>query len=565
MDADKRALLDEQFESYEVGGRTASAAMLAWFLANVERLEPEQVVDAICDGSGDKGIDALEVDDDLSEITLYQSKRMQSPSKGQGDADLRALVASAEYFRSPETVDGLLASKPNAELRKLLIRNDVRNKVADGYKVRRIVYVTNAPLDPAGESYVEAMASREPALDVWHGDRLAAVAERVRRADLRPETVTLRAAGAPLEDGLDGQARLAVALVPASELLALPGIEDLTLFSRNVRLSAGGTRINKELARTVADPHEHALFPACHNGITILTLGLSVEGDALTLDGASVVNGCQSLLQLHRSRALITDDLKLLVKVVQLPDSAGELSDKITYRANNQNAVNIRDQRSTDPIQLDLQRQVAGAFAGDFRYTVKIGEIAEGPRVLDNTLAAQLIMATYRERPYAAVRKVRLFDQDYHEVFARDIDAHRLFLLQLVSEAVGAARDDLQGELRSSFASVRFTLAHLLAELLKLTPRGLELLETPQRWLPARTDEVLDYLTSLARDVARNVNEYVRDVSAEKSEAGEDFDPKTVFKSNAGISPLRREVVTVARRMERRDPGYLFGLEPAVG
>jgi len=106
--------------------------MLAWFITNVERMEPESAVDAICDGSGDKGIDALEADDDLSEITLYQSKRMTSPSKGQGDCDLKDLVAAAEYFHSTTTVEGLLASKPNPELIRLLTRNGIREKVASG-------------------------------------------------------------------------------------------------------------------------------------------------------------------------------------------------------------------------------------------------------------------------------------------------------------------------------------------------------------------------------------------------------------------------------------------------
>ena len=116
MDSDDRALLQEEFAATKIGNRTDSAAMLAWFLANVERLEPEQVPDAICDGASDKGIDAITVDDDLREITLYQGKRMQSATKTQGDNDLKQLVAASEYFMSDDTVEGLLASKPNLEL-----------------------------------------------------------------------------------------------------------------------------------------------------------------------------------------------------------------------------------------------------------------------------------------------------------------------------------------------------------------------------------------------------------------------------------------------------------------
>lgn len=43
MNSDDRALLQEEFAAAKFGDRTDSAAMLAWFLTHVERLEPEQV------------------------------------------------------------------------------------------------------------------------------------------------------------------------------------------------------------------------------------------------------------------------------------------------------------------------------------------------------------------------------------------------------------------------------------------------------------------------------------------------------------------------------------------
>jgi AIPR protein len=352
-------------------------------------------------------------------------------------------------------------------------------------------------------------------------------------------------------------------LVPATELVKLPGIDDMTLFSRNVRLSAGNTRINRELAKTVADASEHDLFPASHNGITILTLGLQVRASKLQLSGVTVVNGCQSLLALHRARNVLTPNLKLLVKVIQIPEADSRLSDLITYRANNQNAVNIRDQRSTDSIQLDLQRQVVATYGSAFAYTIKVGEKTTAARSLDNTHAAQLIMAAYRQRPAAAVRKVRLFDQDYHDVFAADISAPKLYLLKLLSEAADTARDDLHGELRSSFSSVRYVVVALVAELLRLTVGGTRLLAAPEEWLPHKTQEVLGFLTDRARDVALNINDYVRDAVEAAAGDGSDFDAKTVFMSTTGIAPLRREIITVSRRMNNRDPGYLFEVTPA--
>ncbi|GIG36298.1 AIPR family protein [Cellulomonas pakistanensis] len=563
MDTTSRTTLDEAFDSELTGDRTPSAAMLAWFLLHVERLDPELVPDAICDGRGDKGIDALIVDDEQSEIVLFQGKRMESATKTQGDNDLRHLLGAANYFVDEKAVEGLLASKPNHELRNLLTRNNVAQKVASGYKVRRLVLVTNASLDASAQGLLDAVSHQEPTLDVWHQDKLVAVAERVRRADLREETVSIRPATPVIAVDLEGEAKMAIALVRAHELVGLPGIEDLTLFARNVRLSAGNTRINKELAATVADPKEHALFPAAHNGITVLTNGLTIGEADIRLNGLSVVNGCQSLLALHRGRGALTPQLKILVKIVELPSRQSYISDTITYRANNQNAVNIRDQRSTDGIQLGLYRAVREEFGGEFEYVIKIGQTSQAARTLDNTLAAQLITAVLREKPWAAVRKVRLFDQDYHNIFAPDVNAHVLFLLELVNEACNVSREHLEGELKSAFASVRFTVAALVADVLRLSDRGAQLLADPSAWLPAKQQEVLSWLSERARDVVGNINGYVVDAATEAQEEKRDFDAKTVFKSASGIAPLRREIATVSRRVERREPGYLFDLAPS--
>jgi len=195
--------------------------------------------------------------------------------------------------------------------------------------------------------------------------------------------------------------------------------------------------------------------------MTLLTKGIAIEESTLVLDGVSVVNGCQSLLALHGNRASVTDRLRLLVKVVQV-DPQSDLADQITYRTNNQNLVDIRDQRSTDAIQRDLQRQVADRQGPDFAYSIRAGERPTATDVLDNALAAQLLMAMYVGEPWNAVRKVRLFDEDYHRIFNHTLTAGRLRLVYEVAELLDLARSDLVPQLQASFASVRFTLAYLV-------------------------------------------------------------------------------------------------------
>lgn len=550
-------LVDREIQPFQVGDRTASTALLAWFMEAVWRIEPEDVEDSICDGGGDKGIDGLFVNDDENEITIFQSKHRAKPGALQGDQDLRNLIGAAAYFASSESVDGLLASKPNVELQKLVERLRIRERVTQGAQPRRCVFVTNGILDPSGRDFVTAVAGQDPVLDVWDLPRIAPVAARTQAPEFLPIKVTLDAAATPSTVSLAGGVEMVIALVPASTLVGLPGIEDFTLFDRNVRLSLGNTRINKELGKTIKDPTEHGLFPAYHNGLTILTHTLDVIDAELHLDGITVVNGCQSLVELKRHEADITGELRLLVKVIQVAEGT-KLADAVTYRSNNQNAVDIRDQRATDVIQRDLRKQVEERYGPALGYEVRQGDRSEAQETIDNKTAAQFLMAIYLKEPWNAVRKVRLFDEDYRRIFNRSLTVHQIYFVHIVRKVVDSVRGNLRADLAGSFASVRVTLANLIAEVLRLSDGGALLIDKPEKWLPELTAQVEQLLSRLAEDVVETVNYYID----QQQSARPEFDPKVVFKAKPGVEAVQHEVTRDARAIARKDVEYLFSLEP---
>ncbi len=548
----------QQSRPFRVGNRTDSTALLAWFLTVVWRMDESDVDFAICDGGGDKGIDALVVEDDLREVTILQCKFRKKASAEQGDSELKNLVGAGQYFETEATVDGLLKSKPNPELRELVERTELRRKVGEGAHVNRLVFVTNGTLDKSGRDYVAAVnAGSGPPLEVWDQRKLGPIARRTKRPELRRDEVKLVGNGPAISTKLGTNAEMAVTLVPAKQLVKLKGIDDLSLFDPNVRLGLGKTRINKELDATVTDRTQHALFPAYHNGLTVLTHKLSVRGKTVRLKGVAVVNGCQSLLSLYHNRAALTNDLAVLVRVVQV-DTHSDLPEKITYRTNNQNSVDIRDQRSRDSVQRDLQSQVHEAFGKSFGYAIRRGEKVTTDRTLTNERAAQLIMAVYLDESWNAVRKVVLFDDGYQRIFSRKIDAHKLYLLSQLDDAIEGMRNDLRPELISSFASVRFTLVGLLADVLRLNKRGRELLDEPERWLPGAGAQVAAKLADLATEVTESFNFFVEEEQNQALESGGRFDPKTVFKSRKGVTRAQQEVKKAANRQQRREKDFLF-------
>ncbi|MFM2475368.1 hypothetical protein, partial [Burkholderia cenocepacia] len=221
--------------------------------------------------------------------------------------------------------------------------------------------------------------------------------------------------------------------------------------------------------------------------------------------------------------------------------------------------VTLRDQRSSDTVMRDLQQGVSERFGTKFALITRVGETVTANETMENTLAAQLIMAAYLKEPWSAVRKVRLFDQDYRRIFSRAITPDRLYLLHLIDSAVGAQRESLRADLRSSYASIRFSLVRLVCVVLGITEAGQRLLEQPEDWLPEEEAAVAAALEVIAAEVVDSANYHVE---AELKE-NDEYDPKVVFKSRSGVARLETDVLRDARRQVNRAGSYVFTVTPA--
>lgn len=571
MATEAHALIEGEIDSYISGNRTKAAALLAWFLERVWGLDPSDVEASICDGPNDKGVDGLVVNRDLQEIVIFQSQYCERENGVAGDAKLKQFTGTASaYFQTRAGIEALLRSAPNDELRSLLTRTQIVD-LFDNPAVTfatKLVYVTNCTPDRSAIDYTATDAGAE--IDLWGQDRISAAVSRVRRPDLLDQEVTFTDPKY-MEDDLSDQVKIYFAVIPATQLVALPGIADSSVFDQNVRLGLGNTKINKELRDTIQDAAQHPLFPAFHNGLTILTHEVAEQDGSLKLTGISVVNGCQSLLTLYRNRAALTDSLKVLVRIIQI-ERENDLIDIVTYRTNNQNPVNVRDQRSNSVSQRRLQDDVRDTYGTSLFYSIKRGEVGPvGVPVFDNGLAAQMLMSVWLKDPAGAVRKNVLFEDDtFYRIFSHDIDAHKIYLASILNGIIEQKRTDLPLLLQSSFASVRFAIAFLAAEMMRSGGRGEDLFSNPGAWLPEREPDVrssVEQFVSLAIDIVDNyVTEKTSDDPTYAETHDPNFDSKIAFKSSAGVADINRAAQITnrseARRATRSRQPYYFEAQP---
>ncbi len=296
-------------------GRDESATFLNWFLENIYRLESTEADDCICDNGNDKGIDGIYVDHNNEEIHFFQSKIRQNANGTIGDNGLKLLSGSIDQFNSSDKIDQLLAGDANDQLKNLISRSELKNWVAKGYALVGI-YTSNERSDEASNAYIAG----NPRMRVFDRDVIASYfVEADQGAGITGEFKFDVSYVEPLSMTIanDEGNNVQVFIFPAAalQLVHLSGIEDTTLFQKNVRYELGNTPVNKSIQKSIFTKSEHKNFSLFHNGIIIICESAKKEGNDLTIVNYSVVNGAQSLTTFFRNKSKLSADLRVLVRV----------------------------------------------------------------------------------------------------------------------------------------------------------------------------------------------------------------------------------------------------------
>jgi hypothetical protein len=356
-----------------------------------------------------------------------------------------------------------------------------------------------------------------------------------------------------------GDARVVFAPLKASELIQLDGIASNQLFARNVRGSLGRTKVNKDIAKSILNTEEHKEFLLFHNGLTLLCEKLSYKKDKVDISNYSVVNGCQSLTSLYEHRGKVTDELRLMARLIELPPGSA-MADKITHHSNNQNPINARDLQSNSTIQRRLQNEFSELFKGAIFYRIKRGEADQASLNIDNDEAGRLLLAFDLKQPSTCHQSYKILDELHGDIYARpEVNAHRILAIYEISSKV---IDDLVGIENGMLASYRLTryfLMYLVRLALELDEKGRDFCENPQPYIEATKgrERLKSSIDPVIKDLVIDLNAEVR----ERAEAGSPFDFKRELKSPNAIRELGRSIIANYQKSVIRGRAYAFGTE----
>jgi len=402
---------------------------VAWYLRNIHLRDMIETKDDITDGSDDKQIDAIFIDDQKQTVFIIQGKFIAE--KNVDAAPLREVLSS--WIQIKDLVR--LQEVANNKLKRKL--SEVSRCLDDEYEIAFELLTTGALTKSAQNdlaTFQKQLAEMGEKDDILCSLMLIDQDEIKRRYDLALEIdnpsinykiklsdikhMSIEIAGS----------KVLIASIPLKETLNIPGIKDGTLFRKNVRQSLGLNNIvNKGIRQTIySDRYKDFFF--FHNGITAICNKLEEKDGNLIFHGLSVVNGCQSLNTILSCSEKVKEleDTYILFRFYEIPQI--DRADKISISTNSQSAVKPRDLRSNDKRVLALKKVFEQKYPNGY-FATKRGELRDENSslankdksyILDLSDLAKYLISWHSQRPNIAYSETKLFDKYFEQLFKRE-------------------------------------------------------------------------------------------------------------------------------------------------
>lgn len=300
------------------------------------------------DGTGDKGVDAVWIDEENEEFIIFQGKWSSSGSRAISDTPIQKLSNSPGLLSDSKRCEKL---KPEISEASDLFHQWVED---EGYKIHLIFATTGYLTTQAEEEFrhLEKKAKEKKDFKV----SLFKIGElQEKRSFLRkekPEKITLLIKNNELFFGKNG----CTATIFAQSLKEEVEKNNPGIFEENVRRFLGYRKgsPNNDMKETLNNEPEK--FWERNNGITIICDKFEPkrsrkEAKPLEIFKPQIVNGCQTAtIILHQKK--LSKKACVLAKIIVAPIPSDV--EAITEATNKQAAVQDRDLRSKDSIHTNI-------------------------------------------------------------------------------------------------------------------------------------------------------------------------------------------------------------------
>lgn len=339
---------------------TNSLAFAHWYLDKYCKLSEQQIAEAIIDGSDDLGIDAVIIDEENKLLTVLQFK---FPSKNttinseidQGDI-LKTLNGFKTLISNEITYTGI-----NIKFKDY--KAQLQNVFIDSFKICFVSYnkgiVANRYIV---ENYADEFQKETGSeLEIIYHDRdsIGNIYERLNRIN----QIKIKLKYKQMQSAYNVGARKIdsyVGFVSGVDLVDCTSSHMATIFDENIRLYEYDSGVNAGINRTATSTKQADMFYFYNNGIVFICdkAKNSPASNEITLEGVSIVNGCQSLNVLYNAqkKGKLNQDVCILIRVIEISDYSERM--RITEFLNSQTPIRDSYFIANHPIVRELQKQL---------------------------------------------------------------------------------------------------------------------------------------------------------------------------------------------------------------
>lgn len=352
---EKLKLIKEENE-YE----TNSLAFAHWYLENYYKLSAQNIAEIIIDGDGDLGIDAILIDEDSSAITVMQFKLPSKKENINSEIDQGDILKTWNGFLTLISNDKQYTGK-NEKFKDF--KRQLENTVITKFRICFVGYNKGVV---ANRDIIENNAEdfkRETGSDleiIYHDrDAISNIYEKLNRKNNISITLKYK----QMQSAYNVQGRKIdsfVGFVNGIELVESISGSITTIFDENIRLYEYGSNVNMGINRTATSTEQADMFYFYNNGVVFICdkAKNSPASSEIILEGASVVNGCQTVNVLYnaKQKGKLNDSVYVLVRIISIADYSERM--KITEYLNSQTPIRDSYFIANHPIIRDLQQQL---------------------------------------------------------------------------------------------------------------------------------------------------------------------------------------------------------------
>ena len=402
-------------------------------------LDAQEAFDCVTDGGGDFGVDAMQVTEEVDgefAVTLFQAKYK---TKLEADANFAeegvlALVNAIRHIFDPTAELGAINDRLRVKV------EEARSMVRDGFipRVRAIACNNGLKWNDQAETAIDrANFGDQVTWEHVNHDVLIGILQRPKQVD-----DTLRLVGkANVEDM--NFSRVCIGRMPVSEVAALMRTHGDRLLERNIRRYLGmhGNRVNGGI-RTTLQSQQPSNFYFFNNGLTLVCNDFSYNAlqnsdYQVRVENLQIVNGgqtCMTILKTAETMAAqgrtLPADASVLVRLYKLPKDNDDIVLQITHATNSQNPVDLKDLRSNDQVQRQLEASIQEL---GFAYRRKRVDGSPKPSDITAGAAAEALLAVWRHAPHQAKFLTREhFGKLYSLVFPSTVNGSQVVLAVLL-------------------------------------------------------------------------------------------------------------------------------------